>query len=249
LKRSAALALALALALSACGGDGNDAAPRLTVSAASSLRAPLTQYGDRFDAATVRLSFAGSDELAAQIRQGVKPDVFASANTRLATALHAEGLVERPVVFARNRLVIAVPAGSTGVGSVDDLAKPGVKLAIGSESVPVGEYTRHVIRQLGERRSQAILANVRSEEPDVRGVVGKLSQGAVDAGFVYSTDVTAAKGALDAIELPRDLQPPVLYAVAVVRGAKNPDAAKQFVDGLLEGDGARSLRAAGFERP
>src|SRR6185295_1744060 len=89
-------------------------------------------------------SFAGSDELAAQIRQGVKPDVFASANTKLPDQLYAEGLVEKPVVFAANRLVLAVPPGGK-VTSLDDLAKPGTTIAMGSESVPVGAYTRKVL--------------------------------------------------------------------------------------------------------
>jgi molybdate transport system substrate-binding protein len=248
---SAALCLSLSLAVCACGDSSGAASGTgtLTVSAASSLKKPLTDYGAHFAGARVRLSFAGSDQLAAQIRQGVKPDVFAAANTKLPEALFAEGKVGKPVVFAGNRLVIAVPAGAHAIASVDDLAKPGVKLAVGSESVPIGEYTRKVLARLDPARGKAILANVRSNEPDVAGVVGKLSQGAVDAGFVYVTDVRAAKGALRAIELPASLQPSVKYGVAIVKGAKNPDAARKFVDGLLHGDGARTLRAAGFEAP
>jgi molybdate transport system substrate-binding protein len=245
-----ALALALALAVASCGGDSSSSAKgNLTVSAASSLTGALTEYAASFDAARVQTSFAGSDDLAAQIRQGVKPDVFASANTKLPDALFAEGLVDKPVVFARNRLVIAVPAKSSAVASVDDLAKPGVKLAVGSESVPIGEYTRTVIGRLGPARSKAILANIRSNEPNVNGVVGKLSQGAVDAGFVYVTDVKAAGGALRAIELPAGLRPSVEYGVAIVKGAKHPQAARAFVDGLVKGDGARILRANGFAAP
>jgi molybdate transport system substrate-binding protein len=245
-KRAAAL-LGCSAALAGCGGDDNR--DQLTISAASSLRAPLTAYAERFDAAQARLSFAGSDALAAQIRQGVKPDVFASANTKLPDALFHEGLVERPVVFAGNRLVIAVPSGSSDIDSIDDLERPGIKLAIGSESVPIGEYTRKVIGRLGDARAKAILANVRSNEPDVNGVVGKLTQSALDAGFVYMTDVEAAAPTLRAIQLPDELQPSVRYAVATVRGAKNPKAARAFIDGLLSGEGARLLRDAGFEAP
>jgi molybdate transport system substrate-binding protein len=251
LKRSLPALAALLVLVAGCGGSssGSTGDANLTVSAAASLKNALTDYGNGFKDAKVRLSFAGSDELAAQIRQGVKPDVFASANTKLPDALFSEGLVEKPVVFARNRLVIAVPAGSTRVRSIDDLAKPGVKLAVGSESVPVGSYTRQVLGRLGAAESKAILANVRSSEPDVKGVVGKISQGAVDAGFVYITDVKATKGALTAIDLPASLQPSVAYGVAIVKGAKNPAAARSFVDGLVNGDGARILRAAGFEAP
>jgi molybdate transport system substrate-binding protein len=245
--RRLALLAALA-ALAGCGDDGGAAAgrPQLTVSAASSLKAAFTDYGERFAAADARFSFAGSDELAAQIRQGVKPDVYAAANTTLPEELHADGLVEKPVVFARNRLVLAVPDGSD-VGSLEDVEAPGTTLAVGSASVPIGSYTRTVLGKLPPARRRAILANVRSEEPDVAGIVGKLAQGAVDAGFVYASDVRGA--ALTAIRLPDALQPEVAYGAAIVKDARHPEQARAFVDGLLEGDGRRALLDAGFEPP
>src|SRR4051794_16292300 len=220
----------------------------LTVSAAASLKNAFTAYGQTFDAADVRASFAGSDELAAQIRQGVKPDVFASANTKLPDELYKEGLVEKPVPFAANELVLAVPAGSA-VRGLDDLTKPGTTIAMGSESVPVGSYTRKVLDGLPGREKAAILGNVRSNEPDVAGVVGKITQGAVDAGFVYVTDVQATEGKLKAVDLPTELKPQVAYGVAVVKGAKHPQQARQFVNGLLTGAGREALDRAGFLPP
>jgi molybdate transport system substrate-binding protein len=237
------------LLLAACGGGSSSDKPTLTVSAATSLKNAMTAYAGDFDDATVRASFAGSDELAAQIRQGVKPDVFASANTTLPEALYKEGLVEKPRVFAANRLVLAVPASGSSVSSLADLERPGVTIAMGSETVPVGSYTRKVLAKLPSARSAAILKNVRSNEPDVGGVVGKVAQGAVDAGFVYVTDVKAASGELRAIDLPAELQPQVAYGVAVVKGAKHPAEAKTFVDGLISGDGRKRLDAAGFLPP
>jgi molybdate transport system substrate-binding protein len=239
--------IALLLVVAALAGCGaSDDKPELTVSAAASLKTAITGY--RFDAATVRASFAGSDELAAQIRQGVRPDVFAAANTKLPEALYAEGLLEKPVVFAANELVLAVPADGT-VRALEDLARPGVTIAMGAEGVPVGTYTRKVLDGLPEGEREAILANVRSTEPDVAGVVGKVAQGAVDAGFVYVTDVRAAGGELRAIELPAELEPQVAYGVAVVKGAKHPQQAREFVDGLLSGAGGKALEEAGFLPP
>jgi molybdate transport system substrate-binding protein len=238
--------LVVALALSGCG-SGEDT---LTVSAAASLKDALTGYGARFDDAKARFSFAGSDELAAQIRKGARPDVFASANTKLPDELYKEGLVQKPVTFAGNRLVLAVPASSdAAIASLKDIGKAGTTLAVGSEGVPVGSYTRTVLAKLPESESSAILKNVRSEEPDVAGIVGKLTQGAVDAGFVYISDVRATGGKLKAIELPESLQPTVAYGVAIVKDAKHEDAAKTFVDGLLDGAGRDALDAAGFEPP
>jgi molybdate transport system substrate-binding protein len=241
-----AVLAACVLALTGCGSSDDT----LTVSAAASLKKALTQYGGDFQDAKARFSFAGSDELAAQIRKGAKPDVFASANTKLPDELYQEGLVEKPVAVAGNRLVLAVPASSDAkIASLKDIEKPGTTLAIGSETVPVGSYTRTVLSKLPESESSAILKNVRTEEPDVAGIVGKLTPGAFDAGFVNVSDVRATDGKLTAIELPETLQPTVAYGAAVVKDAKHSDAAKKFVAGLLDGDGKRALDEAGFEPP
>ena len=245
------VAAVAALAVVGCGSSGSSGGgkPDLVVSAAASLKDAFDQYAQQFPQATVRASYAGSDELAAQIQQGVKPDVFASANTKLPDQLFQKGLVEKPVVFAGNRLVIAVPASGGKVSSIADLEKPGVTVAMGSATVPVGIYTRKVLAGLPKADSAKVLANVRSNEPDVAGVIGKVTQGAVAAGFVYITDVDATDGKLKAIELPSSLQPHVAYGVAVVKGATHPKQAQQFIDGLLHGAGQKALKAAGFEPP
>ena len=260
-RRAAAPAVLLTLlvsgALTACGSDKKDtpatpsagSAQKIVVSAAASLKQALTRYGDQFDGGAVRLSFAGSDELAAQIRQGVKPDVFAAANTKLPEQLFKEGLVEKPVRFATNELVLAVPADRAEITSIEELGEGGTTLAVGAEGVPVGDYTRTVLDRLPAAQSKAILANVRSREPDVGGIVGKLSQNAVDAGFVYRSDVEGAGGRLKAIELPDRLKPTVEYGVALVKGGENRTGGKAFVDGLLEGAGAKALQDGGFGPP
>jgi molybdate transport system substrate-binding protein len=246
----AVLALALLagvnLLVTGCGG-GSAADRPLTVSAAASLTDAFPAYSDAegFDA---RFSFAGSDELAAQIRQGAPVDVFAAANTDLPEALYEEGLVERPTAFATNSLVIAVATGSA-VEAIDDLTEPGIDLIIGTASVPFGAYTREVLDRLSISERQAILANVRSEESDVKAAVGKLSQGAADAAFTYASDVAAASGQLRAVALPDRLQPRVTYAAAVVKGAQDPDAGRAFVAGLTGPQGREALREAGFGAP
>jgi molybdate transport system substrate-binding protein len=247
MRRGLALALVVAGSLAACGHGPDD--PAIRVSAAASLKTALTAYGAQFEPARVRLSFAGSDMLAAQIRRGARPDVFASANSTLPDALYVEGLVERPVAFARNRLVLAVPEHGSNVRSLAGAARPRVTLALGSPSVPIGAYTRQMLNRLPTAQRNALLANVRTTEPDVSGIVGKLAEGAVDAGFVYATDITAAKGRLRAIELPAALEPSVVYEAAVVRTSRHPAEARMFVEGLSHGTGASALRAAGFAAP
>jgi molybdate transport system substrate-binding protein len=234
----------VAVALAGCG-DSENGEPRLVVSAASSMTEALTACSPEFEGAEVRLSFAGSDELAAQIRQGVRPDVYAAANSTLPGQLAQEGLLGTPTEFATNELVLAVPRDSR-IGSLDDLAQSDAKIAIGSESVPIGSYTRLTLAKLPAGDERKILSKVRSEEPDVKGIVGKLTQGSVDAGFVYVTDVTAAGDELRAIRLPRDIGPRVTYAAAVVKGAQHPRLARAYLGTFFDGACADALRAAGF---
>jgi molybdate transport system substrate-binding protein len=244
----------LLLTLAGCGDDaavsgGGGEKPQIVVSAASSMKEALTACSKVFPAATARLQFAGSDELAAQIRQGVPVDVFAAASTKLPEALAQEGKLGDPVTFASNQLVLAVPADGAKVDSLEALEQPGVTLVVGAEGVPVGDYTRAVLERLGPAHSRAVLANVRSNEPDVKGVIGKLVQGAADAGFVYASDVKATGGELRAIELPAELEPTATYGAGVVESSKQPDAAEAFVDDLVSGDCHKALLAAGFGEP
>jgi molybdate transport system substrate-binding protein len=239
-----AVAAGCLVGLAACGGgDSNE----LVVAGAASLEMALNDY---VDAAGIdaRMSFAGSDQLAAQIRQGVTPDVYAAADTTLPDQLFKEGLVAKPTLFATNSLVLAVPEGSR-IDSLDDLTEPGTTIAVGDPAVPVGSYTREVLGGLPANQRRAIDDNVRSREPDVGSIVGKLTQGAVDAGFVYVTDVIASGGELRAVELPSGLQPDIAYAAAAVLGAQNPDGAREFIEGLLGGDGASALKRNGFKPP
>jgi molybdate transport system substrate-binding protein len=254
MRRALALAGLLVASLGAgCADDatlsGGGDKPQIVVSAASSMKEALTACAPEFPEATVRLQFAGSDELAAQIRQGVPVDVFAAANTKLPEALARAGELGEPVAFASNRLVLAVPADGGAVDSLEALERPGVTLVIGAEGVPVGDYTRAVLGRLGAERREAVLANVRSNEPDVKGIVGKLVQGAADAGFVYASDVKASGGELRTIALPDRLEPTATYAAGVVAAAKQPDAAEAFVDDLLAGGCHDALLAAGFGEP
>lgn len=245
---SAALVALVALVASGgCGGGGGGDSSDLVVSAASSLEDPFTTYAKSIDE-TVRQSFAGSDQLAAQIRNGARPDVYASADIRYPQALFRDGLVGKPVTFAGNRLVLAVPKDSE-IKSLEDMTRDGVKIVTGDDSVPVGLYTAQFLAALPKGESSAIEANVRSREPEVSSVVGKLSQGAADAGFVYATDVLAAPGTLRAIPIAERLQPDIAYSAAVVNGTDHAAEAGSFVDGLLHGQGAAALGKAGFLPP
>ena len=234
------LALALVVLAAACGGAGDEEA--LTVFAAAS----LTDVFEQVDP-SARFNFAGSDELATQLREGADADVYAAASPRYPEELFDEGIIERPETFATNRLVLIVPRDNPReIERLRDVAAPGVELVIGAEGVPVGDYTRDVLERAGRND---VLRRVVSEEEDVRGVLGKVALGEADAGFVYATDVAAAADDVRAIELPRAAQAKVEYQVAIVRGSGSRSAALRFVGTLLGAKGRASLEAAGFGLP
>jgi molybdate transport system substrate-binding protein len=234
--------LAALIVVTAVGCGSASPEPRLTVFAAASLTEVFARIDDR-----PRYSFAGSDELAVQIREGAPADVYAPASPRHATALHDEGLVEEPRVFATNRLVLIVPNENPArVASIADLERKPAKLVIGAEGVPVGDYARTALKTLGGDR---VLTRVVSEEQDVKGVVSKVALGEADAGFVYATDVAPVAARVRVIELPPRARPQVEYVIAVTTRTNHPAAAQAFVDALLGPPGRHALRAAGFGVP
>ena len=235
MSRACALAAVVVALGAGCGGSSDE---QLEVFAASSLREVGAELDD-----SLRYTFAGSDELAAQIRDGAPADVFLSASGAPLQQLRSAGLVEAPFVFASNRLVVVVPEGNAaGLERFDDLARPGVKLILGGEGVPVGDYAREALAAAG---LGAALENVVSLEQDVKGVLGKVALGEADAGIVYTTDVGAAAGDVRELAIPDDVQPEVRYYAAVVTSGDTARAAA-FVERLAGDEGGRALRAAGF---
>jgi molybdate transport system substrate-binding protein len=210
----------------------------ITVYAAASLTeafrelAPLLQ---RSAAVRVRYSFAGSQQLALQLEQGARADVFAAADRRWMEYLVERGLTDgSATIFA-------------------DLARPGVKLVVGAEAVPVGRYTREVLGRLARRPGfpahyeERVLANVVSEEENVKAVVAKVRLGEADAGFVYRSDVSSRGGGdLTVLEIPEEANVTAGYPVAVLAGSREPAAARAFVDLLLGAEGARVLERHGL---
>ena len=173
-------------------------------------------------------SFAGSNTLATQIANGAPADVFASANTAIPASLYAQGLVEKPVSFTRNTLVIVVPKSNpAGINDIYDLAKPGVSIEIANDSVPVGSYTLSILKNMA--LTSTIIPNVVSQENDVRTVLTKIALGQADAGFVYATDVRPVLGKVGVIRIRESAQPHVVYEVAVVKTSRHLQAAYAYV--------------------
>lgn len=232
--------LILILAFTGCGA--NDDTGTLDVYAAASLTEVLPEIDP-----DARYSFAGSDELATQIREGAPADVYAAASSKYPQELYSEELVEEPVTFASNRLVLIVPEDNpAGIESAEDLLPEGTRLVLAAEGVPVGDYAREALAELG---LQGALANVVSNEDDVKGVSGKVALGEADAGIVYATDAVPLGDDVRVIELPDGAQPPIEYQVAVVSASKDADAAQDYVERLRSDEGRTALESAGFLVP
>ncbi len=250
LRRFAASLLAAASLLVAglaagCGDDddGNSGGSGpLTVYAAASLTDVLPVI-----AADNEYNFAASDTLATQIREGAPADVYVAANERLPNELLKENLVAQPVVFVTNTLVLLVQKGNPkAITDVAGLGKPGITFVMADEGVPVGDYTRTVLKNLGQ---SDLVKKAASQEDDVRAVTGKVSLGEADAGFVYATDAKAVSKDVEAVAIPADAQPPIRYAAAVVNASTNKDGAAAFIEKLRSPAGQTALRDAGFGLP
>ena len=238
MKRALIVAL-LALVLPASVSGGTP----ITVLAAAS----LTDVFPRI-APGPRYSFAGSDQLALQIRQGAPADVYAAASPKYTQLLYRDGFVQKPVVFATNKLIVLVPRSNPAhITTVYDLRREGIKLVIGDRTVPIGSYTRQILDTLGITTD--VMKNVVSQETDVKGIVTKVALGEADAGFVYLTDAKPVASRTRSIALPAWAQPPIRYELAVVKATSNVAAAKAFVKKVTSKRGRQLLSKAGFGLP
>ncbi len=234
------LALVL-VAVSALAGAtiGRTQSQPLTIYAAAS----LTEVFRALDPAQ-RYSFAGSNTLEAQIRQGAPADIFASAAPLNTQRLFKAGIAEKPVTFTANRLALIVPkANPVDIHSVYDLRTKPVKLVIAAPAVPVGGYTRTVLRKLG---LSSVLSKVVSQESDVKAVTGKVALGQAEAGFVYVTDARPVSDQVTVVRIPAWAQPRVRYEIAVVAASRQQTAARAWIKRLLSGKGQKALEDAGF---
>ena len=235
----AALFAIVALSVpSATGAGGN-----FTVFAAAS----LTEVFPKIDPSP-RYSFAGSDQLALQIRQGAPADVYAAASPKYTQLLYHDGLVRKPITFATNKLIVIVPKSNPAqINSVYGLRRQGVKVVIGDRGVPIGAYTRQLLDALGI--TDAVMRNVVSQETDVKGIVSKVALGEADAGFVYVTDAKPVASKVRKTLLPDWAQPLIRYQIAIVSSTPRKVGARAFIRKVTSKRGRLLLKRAGFGLP
>ncbi|MFG2141421.1 molybdate ABC transporter substrate-binding protein [Streptomyces sp. NPDC048650] len=259
-RRRAAAALvtaALLVPLAACGDNdskkdsgeksaGDAPKAELTVLAASSLTDVFNKAGAAYEkehpGTKVRFSFAGSQELAAQVKQGAPADALVTADTKTMDGLKADA--GTPTVIAKNRLVIATGEGNPKkIDNLKDLADSKLKVVLAASEVPVGRYSKQVLD------AQKLDVKPVSQEPNVRAVLSKVELGEADAGLVYKTDAATAPKKVDAVDIPDAQNAVASYPAATLKTSKNAKAAAAFVKWLSTPEAQKILRDAGFQKP
>lgn len=249
--------LLAAIVFSGCVGD--QAHPEnnktdLTVFAAASLTGAVTDIAKDYEALHpdihIITNFDGSQALRMQIEQGAYADVFLSANTKHMHALRDKGFMKNDTIglFARNKLTVIVPVNNPGnITTLDDLARPGTRLVIGTKDVPIGDYARQILKKMandpayGPGYEEAVLKNVMSEETTVTFVVAKVQLGEADAGIVYESDVTPEnRGKISLIPIPDTFNVIAEYPGGVLAQSGKNEEARRFLS-YLTSDGGRSV--------
>ena len=238
------LVIAIGPAVSAPADDRP--ADTVMVFAAASLteafRAIAMELQTRTPPLSVEFNFAGTPTLVQQIEQGAPADVIASADEPSLARLGTAGLLAgTPVVFARNRLAIAVaPGNPKHVTGLADLGRPGLTVALCAPTVPAGRYAAEAFGKAG------IAVPAASRELDVKAVLARVAFGEADGGVVYVTDVRAAGEKVQAVDIPDAQNALAAYPAAVVASARNPAGARAFVDFLASQRGQQVLGRFGF---
>ena len=230
----------------------------LRVFAAASLADAFAEIGGAFRASRpdtkVLFNFGGSQNLRTQIEQGATADVFASANEAEMLTLVEGGFVDPASVrvFTSNTLILIVPEDNpAGLQTPQDLARAGTKVVLAAEEVPAGKYSRELIQNLGAVYgadfSARVMANVVSNEDNVRQVVAKVELGEADAGIVYASDAASAP-ALVIIPIPEGANVLAEYPIAQLVTADEAVAAGDFIDFVLSAEGQAIMASWGFSQ-
>lgn len=257
MKRFISILIVLSFLTCACAASNSSSeTPTLTVFAAASLTDAFTEIGKDFEAlhpgVTVSFNFGGSQNLRTQIEQGAPADLFASANAKEMDALVTakQVTVNTAKIFLTNELIVILPKENpAGIQSLEDLAQAGLKLVLAAEEVPAGRYARQVLENLsslyGADYKDRVLANVVSNEDNIRQALTKVQLGEADASIVYVSDAVAMPDLLK-IEIPAESNVLAEYPIAPLANTKNSDLAQAFIDYVLSPDGQAILEEWGF---
>ena len=251
------VALFAALVLSISAGFAQS--PELTVFTAASLTGAFGEIGEMYENETgihVAFNFDGSQALRTQLENGAYADVFASANMKQMNAVRESGLMNNSsvAIFTKNKLALIVPKDNpANIRNLTDLARPGIKIVMGTKDVPVGDYALQIIARLGNDSAYGpdyeteVMANVISQETNVNYVVTKVALGEADAGFAYVSDITEELASkIDNIVIPDEYNIIAEYPMGILLESKYPAESQVFMDLVMSDEGRAVLEKYGF---
>lgn len=231
----------------------------LTVFCGAGLTGAFNEIGQIYEntsGLSVNFNFDGVPALRAQIEQGAYTDIIVSANLKHMDALKAEGYIDNNTVeiFAGNKVAVIVPNDNTAnITNLTDLAKPGVKILIGTKDLPAGDYARQVLDKLaadseyGPAYKEAVMANVVSEETTVNRIVSKVALGEADAGFAFISDVSPQMvGKVTRIVVPEEYNVVGKFPLGALKQSRYPEEAEGFMDLVMSEEGQAILDKYGF---
>jgi molybdate transport system substrate-binding protein len=231
----------------------------LTVFCGAGLTGAFNEIGQLYEntsGLSVNFNFDGIPALRAQIEQGAYADVIVSANLKHMDSLMAEGYIDNDTVkiFAGNKVAIIVPNDNpANITDLTDLAKPGVKILMGTKDLPAGDYTLQVLDKLaadskyGPAYKEAVMANVVSEETTVNRIVSKVAMGEADAGFAFISDVSPQMvGKVTRIAVPDEYNAVGKFPLGMLKQSKHPKEAQSFIDLVMSEEGQAVLDKYGF---
>ncbi len=214
----------------------------LTASLTDVFKTAGAAYEKAHPGTKVTFSFAGSQELAAQVKQGAPADALVTADTKTMDGLKAE--TGDAKIIAKNRLVIAAGKGNPfKIDELKDLADTKLKVVLAAPEVPVGRYSKQILD------AQKVEVKPVSQEPNVRAVLGKVEMGEADAGLVYKTDSAKSGDKVVTVEIPDEQNAVASYPAATLKQSKNTEAAAAFVAWLSTPEAQKILQEAGFQQP
>ena len=257
-EKNAILALLAALVLATTAGLSQES-DQLTVFCGAGLTGAFSEIGQLYENSSelaVNFNFDGVPALRAQIEQGAYADVLVSANLKHMNALKAESYIDNNTVeiFAKNKVAVIVPNDNpANISNLTDLAKPGIKILIGTKDLPAGDYALQVLDKLandsryGASYKDAVMANVVSEETTVNRIVSKVALGEVDAGFAFISDVSPDMvGKVARIAVPDEFNVVGEFPIGILKQSGHPKEAQSFMDLVMSEEGQAILNKYGF---
>ncbi len=262
----------LAVSASAfAAADDAASAPRtatdISVYAAGSLRAALTEAGQVFERAEpgvrLRFTFGASGLLKDRLAAGERADVFASANMEHPQALADAGKAGEVQRFTRNALCALVAPGAdvSPATLVSRMLDPAVKLGTSTPKAdPSGDYAwllferieqggvPGAFKALADKALQLTGGPQSPPPPPDRNVYGALvTSGQADIFITYCTNAVVAvreHPTLRSIDVPSAIQVSASYGATLLQGA-TPEAGR-FLQFLLAPPGQTVLARHGF---